>query len=335
MILSGPWAQVCYNERPQVQRATKEEMQQVLQEPLPSVEAIKSFKNSLFYECHKEEVAKYVPELSKGEPPLFLISSQKQFHSRNNVYVQRVPANLPVGSLLKMELPDFGSLYFPMPELQFHLRAEFLDIMQLSFLASYLCAKYHIEPIEKRIEREIKPLSSKEKLEKYARMIGGRKLSKEIKAIKLAVERAESPAEIGLAAFTSFPVRLGGCGLTLPVCGTELLLSQAAKQYMGNRTNFRPDLFWPTEKVIVEYDSDTFHSEKKRIEHDKRRVLALEAMGYSVKSVTREAFSNPSSRAQLMVDISRMLGKNFEFSERWLFAERELAKEVFSWRLVY
>jgi very-short-patch-repair endonuclease len=70
---------------------------------------------------------------------------------------------------------------------------------------------------------------------------------------------------------------------------------------------YTPDLLWRAERVVVEYDSDEFHSGPAAVRWDTARHNELTAMGFAVLHFTREELSGHQMR--LLVQIAAALAR--------------------------
>ena len=81
------------------------------------------------------------------------------------------------------------------------------------------------------------------------------------------------------------PTRMGGFGLGIPLSNASLFIK--IRTATGERVVERfPDLYWPDRNLIVEYDSDSFHTAGRRRGKDANRVLEFRSAGYTVVTLT-------------------------------------------------
>ncbi|MCF0104933.1 MAG: hypothetical protein HUJ51_06100 [Eggerthellaceae bacterium] len=104
------------------------------------------------------------------------------------------------------------------------------------------------------------------------------------------IENAYSPAEIALALRLTLAEKDGGFGLPRPILNSCLPLKKAGKATLVKE--LFPDLLWPEQRVIFEYDGSQYHSQEEHIQRDsgKRNVLINE--GYEVFNVTKDQLFN-------------------------------------------
>ncbi|NBJ66828.1 hypothetical protein D5273_06880 [Enterorhabdus caecimuris] len=119
-------------------------------------------------------------------------------------------------------------------------------------------------------------------------------------------EHAYSPPEVFMRMVLGLPARFGGFGLTGSTANERLAPTQRAQRVAGRRTLI-PDLCWPEEKLVVEYDSNAEHLAPSQITQDAKKRLALEADGYAVVTVTTSQLASTESMETVAREIGRRL----------------------------
>jgi very-short-patch-repair endonuclease len=74
----------------------------------------------------------------------------------------------------------------------------------------------------------------------------------------------------------------------------------------ANVLSYRPDLLWPDERLIVEFDGFQWHGHRARFESDRARDAALIAAGYRVIRITRRQLIHEPYR--VLANVARALG---------------------------
>ncbi|MDO4502577.1 MAG: hypothetical protein Q4D06_05270 [Coriobacteriia bacterium] len=134
-----------------------------------------------------------------------------------------------------------------------------------------------------------------------------------------------SSMESKIAAALCMPTTRGGCGLD-PLLNEELELSDLARGFDWARTR-KPDFFWPTQRVALDYDSTEWHDDLARANHDERRRNELAAMGITSLVCRAKDFRNVMGMQQLFGQVVGALGrrptaaKNHDAKQEALFAE--------------
>lgn len=136
---------------------------------------------------------------------------------------------------------------------------------------------------------------------RYSRVPGCARLARIARYI---ANGSASPMETALCIYLSFPLVWGGFGLPVPRLNYQVTLPPSAQQLTG-KTCLYGDLVWPSSKLVVEYDSDTFHVGHERIASDAKRRNALTELGYTVITVTSDQIYS----VQRMNEIARLIGK--------------------------
>lgn len=115
----------------------------------------------------------------------------------------------------------------------------------------------------------------------------------------------------------------------------QLNAKRVVNTYAGSITFSRtliPDLYWPSARLDMEYDSDEFHSDAESLAKGARRALALRAMHVDVISMTRDIVYDESAFHAAARLVSSRLGIRFRpFSESALKKRREL-RELLLWQ---
>ena len=103
----------------------------------------------------------------------------------------------------------------------------------------------------------------------------------------------------------------------------------------GDARKFTPckffvlDLFWPDAMLDVEYDSNAFHRSPGALASNAERRNALQAMGYTVITVTHDQMASPD----LFDDAARAIAKALHIrvrhsSKRWPRMRYDLRRRI-------
>lgn len=76
----------------------------------------------------------------------------------------------------------------------------------------------------------------------------------------------------------------------------------------GCRATRYADVYWPTARVALEYDSTEFHNGKDQIGHDAARRVELENAGIRAISLTNHQLRNIGLFDELVILLRNMLG---------------------------
>ena len=150
--------------------------------------------------------------------------------------------------------------------------------------------------------------------------------------LKYAIENTASPEEARLAALLLLPENLGGKGLPAATSNERLRTTDAC--FASPRY---PDLFWKKYRLVLEYESDEFHSGRDSLGKDSARRAQLQAAGYHVVTMTNRQLHNPVEFEDTVRALKRYMGLELKtpdepvssFSEK----ERELRDALYRFNL--
>lgn len=135
-----------------------------------------------------------------------------------------------------------------------------------------------------------------------------------------AVENTASPEEARLAALLLLPEDLGGKGLP-PATSNERI--QTMDAHLASPRY--PDLFWKQHRLVLEYESDEFHTGKDSLGKDSARRAQLQAAGYHVVTMTNRQLHNPVEFEDAVRALRRYMGLELKTPNEPLssFSEKE------------
>lgn len=221
--------------------------------------------------------------------------------------------SLPVASLVSVGVAESDGealrVYVVVPELCFVQMGCVVQRAELTELAFELCGDYALLPDgvggTRLVERP--HVTTSERLRSYvAQADGVHGVKRARMAAECVVDGSRSPRESQIALEMILSHRLGGYGLPMPRLNERIPLEGSARRAAGVR-EIVPDFYWPEAGVVLEYDSDAFHVEAERREHDIRKLNAYEMMGLRVLSLTRRQFSDQLQFACVMEELGNML----------------------------
>ena len=192
--------------------------------------------------------------------------------------------------------------YLASPLLALLQTAVQVDKLALVLALSESCSRFVLDNDTVDGFRERDPLTSCASIEDYAsslKNIAGTRIL--AYAASLAIENARSPAEVKLALRLSLPEDLGGYGLPKPVVNANVPLGSSSA--LESR---EVDLLWEEQRLVVEYDSESFHGAEER-ERDAARANELIDAGYTVISATKGQVNNAIKMDRLAANIASHL----------------------------
>ena len=183
-----------------------------------------------------------------------------------------------------------------------------IPFVKIVELGCELCGTYQFDAYPAPHLRKRNPLATLQSIEAFlgnsSEIYGSKRLRN---ALKYILENSASPMETALALHLSLPQRLGGTGLGAPILNQRISLSKKDLA-IANKSYYICDLFWPS-RLIVEYDSNAWHTGAERIESDAKRRNALEAKGFRVVTVTKNQLASADEMAKIEQTLFRHLGK--------------------------
>ncbi len=141
---------------------------------------------------------------------------------------------------------------------------------------------------------------------------GHRGRRKALRAIRYLENNSRSPMESILYMFLRLPNALGGCGFKEIVLNEKIVLKGGEKTYYA-------DLYVPSCKLDIEYDSEEHHSNSAAISRDRERTAHLESEGYRVVSVGYSQLIDLKAFRNLARQLSRLIGKRIHIRARKFF----------------
>lgn len=121
------------------------------------------------------------------------------------------------------------------------------------------------------------------------------------RCLRSVVSNAASPAELQLALVLSLPKRLGGFALPKPLLNSPVQTKEG--------TVLRPDLYWPSKRVAVEYQSDANHSGSGQLARDRNRKNLFQSAGITLFEASSAHLRDPQSIEELGRMLASKLGK--------------------------
>ena len=141
---------------------------------------------------------------------------------------------------------------------------------------------------------------------------GHRGRRKALRAIRYLHDNSRSPMESILYMCLRLPNALGGCGFNEIVLNEKIVLEDGSKTYFA-------DLYVPSCKLDIEYDSEEFHRSPSALTRDRERAAHLEAEGYRVVSVGYSQVADLKAFRNLARQLSRLIGKRIYIRARKFF----------------
>ena len=263
--------------------------------------------------------------------PIHIIIGNQGARRSSKIVEQHIfSRETPIGCFMNIG----NGLMMSSPEFCFVQMADQLTLAKLIELGYELCGAYSIPPkddpsIPDRGFYKRKPLTSADKLKAFIETMSGVKGYKKAKrALRYTLDGSASPMETKLAIFLTLPYMLGGYGFSLPELNRRIVLSKTARKVF-NADYYVCDMFWPDERVAVEYDSDQQHTGSDRIANDSKRRNALNSAGVRVVSVTKQQLYSTVELERVARTIAKHMNRRlFSKKSKFYAMHRELRKQL-------
>lgn len=147
-------------------------------------------------------------------------------------------------------------------------------------------------------------------------------------ALRHILDDSASSRETMLAIHLTLPYRLGGCSLPHPILNCKIPLASFEKGLAGKEF-YRADMYWPDQKVAVEYDSDTWHSGRAANARDSHRRDVLAHKGIIVIGITTDQLDDLVEFNKVAGIISKKIGKRISpRDDDFVFKQMELRRAL-------
>ena len=221
-----------------------------------------------------------------------------------------------------------AGVYVASPELcllQLMKDSELVSSVRLGF---EFCGTYSFK-VGGTVEYGLAPLCNMQKVEKLSREVGRKRgLAGNRDAVHYIMDNSGSPYETDIAIAMSFSTVRGGYGMKGFSLNGEIEIPERLRARLG-KDSYRCDFLWEEKRVILEYDSDSYHGSNRR-SYDAIRVNALTELGYTVCTLTTNQLRYSMSFDTAMRSVRCCLGLRNRSEVRDLPARRmRLHKQLF------
>ena len=148
------------------------------------------------------------------------------------------------------------------------------------------------------------------------------------RALRFALDGSASPMETVVAMLLTLPPSLGGYGMPLPELNHRISAGNYHQSTIDKQF-YVADMCWPKERLVVEYDSDEYHTGPERIAADSARRNAIEHRGYPVIVVGRHHVMNATEMDGIAYMVAKRLGRRIcPQCNDWQAKRAELRAEI-------
>lgn len=227
------------------------------------------------------------------------------------------------------------NLFVVSPEICFIQISHQADRARLIRAGYELCSIYCYQKQRANQEDESKPainrrdpITSKSRLTRTINQASGAKGAKQARsALSYILDNSASPRETALSMILTLPYYLGGYSLPLPELNKRIELGMKAKESL-NKSFLACDFVWVNHKVLVEYDSDSFHTGADRIADDSKRRNELVSQGFSIVTITTKQLNDIDETHHQAMLLSRKLKKRVKPSRSDFYARRMQLRRI-------
>jgi hypothetical protein len=235
----------------------------------------------------------------------------------------------PHGSFNKVS----DDLVVSSPELCFVQMANSLSQVELIALGFEFCGSYRLDKKSEDVRgfRNDAPLTNAHSLRTYVtRTAGFNGHKKAQRALRYIADGSASPMETVLTMLLALPYKSGGYGFTLPTLNYPIYsVKKPGSALVTSKPRYYCDLYWPVERVDVEYDSDAYHARPDWIARDAMRRNALVSMGITVLTVSRQQIINADKMHEVAQTLGKLLDKRLKLPKADFGAHcRELREQL-------
>lgn len=269
--------------------------------------------------------------LADMRKPLDLLTANRnERRSTKRARFHCVQTALPDGALILVDettLPDGTNLHIALtsPEFCFLQMARSLAWFDLIALGFELCGDYALTPDAPRGFLPRRPISTPDDLVAFAagaHNFTGSKTAR--KAARQILQGSRSPKETKVCMLAHLPRLQGGMGCKAPLLDREIEAPDPAARILGTRT-FKPDLYWPEHRVVVEYSNRTWPSAQERLNYDKLVRNAYRMLGITAISLGKNDLSDDAGLRKRFELVNRKCGRRLQApNDRHLARQREL-----------
>lgn len=242
-----------------------------------------------------------------------LVDKHAKAYKIKNCIVSTSFTAIPTDSLMRIwparrSQVDNQAIYVTSPSEHFRRAASRLTTSQLLLLGCWLCGTYRPRPDLSSGFLAGQPLCSSYEIQNHLSIHPSRRYRTKAKeASACLISGLASPAEAALFLLLTAPTHLGGYGLPKPEANPCLPLDASANQLLPGQVIVKPDLFWSSVKLDVEYESTEYHNDKIS-NYERQRMAALMSMGIDVLPVTKQMLYNPAALYSVAKTIAMKLG---------------------------
>lgn len=265
--------------------------------------------------------------LGLKEPFHVLVYGESSHARSGRVKAHCSVASYAVGSFCKIEM----NLFVCSPELTLVQLARDKSRIEMMLLLYEFCGRYRLDPTQPDGLAKAFPLTSERKLRAYVEANSGIHGSKKLRGIlPYVLDGSASPMESKVALLLCLPTCDGGYGIKLPELNYRTELSNGVKKDGAWRGEYREcDLYWPEERVALEYNSDAHHADDDAKARDSIKQSELGIKGVTIIPLSKKQVYDARELDLVARMVAKALGVRLRIrSKNWMTKRYELRKEL-------
>ena len=249
-------------------------------------------------------------DYSEKRPLHVLVCDSDSVRNQRCLVAHRWSGVLPPGSFYELS----GSNLVSSPEFTFLQMAAGRSLREVVEIGDYLCGLFSIGDSGHGYTGQRDALTTPESIAGFLDQAPGAYGAKQARrALRYVVERTASPREIMLCSALVLPKSEGGRGIRHIVANQEVKVPEHLWEFAGT-DSFYCDVYIPSARGDVEYDSEQYHTGRYRLDHTQKRRNILEVSGVKTMSATPGQLSS----FEYFQNFMWMLNKRFGLRERGL-----------------
>ena len=202
------------------------------------------------------------------------------------------------------------------------------DEIELAQIAYEMTGTYGIDPrtgetVDAAALLEMQELRSQAM---FARATGAPGASRVCKALEQVVPNSNSIKESDVALFFMRSRARGGANLPGFEMNKTIELPAELQRIVGQAT-ITPDFYWSAARLILEYESDEYHSTPEAMQRDERRRRAFEAAGYMQRRLTNDILKSDTQLNIFIGELARRLDPYRAPASDTMLAQRRALRE--------
>ena len=225
---------------------------------------------------------------------------------------------LPPNSIFKIN----EILFIVSPQLSFVQLCQKKSLIKVIQLGFQLCGRYNGLRFNPHVST-----ASIQSFIKSGKPLRGSKLARQ--ALPYIRDNSASPMETACTLLLCLPYKYGGYGIPFPELNKTIPLTYGTRK-LTSHDFFIGDLVWQKERLVVEYNSDKFHIDKRSLYNDVQRSNLLDLNGIRTITITRRMLFDVYEFEQTALLIGKTLNHRIKKPKGFYQKQIELRRLLFN-----